>query len=248
MALYLGILTVISLGAIIGSSAILYVDNSVQQNITDSNYNNIQTTDKCDSTKIIKSMQTISGMLTFSRFVTGFILFISILLFIASIGGLIYFYTVLNKESLISQLKSSYQKSSNIFTSKFLYFVILCIICFAAIINTIVYGIALGSINSLNKDCFATGTPKDAIISAASTLTYQVISNVVISIILIIVIILMIIFGNLGKSLDNLKSNLSDVQKDIQPHLDTAKQNIQTQIGNLISGTPVTAQQTQANQ
>lgn len=230
MALYLGILTFISLGAIIGSGSILYIDSKVQQNIADTKYNNIKTTDKCDSSKIIQSMQTILGMLNFSRYLTGIIMLVSILLFIASVGGLIYFYTALNKEGLVTQIKTSYEKSSNIFTSKFLYFVILCIIGISAIVNTFVYGVALGTIRGINTDCFSPGPERDSLLTATSTLTYQVISNVVVSFILLIVIILLIVFGNLNQSLTNLKSNLTKIKSDIQPHLETIKQNLASQL------------------
>jgi membrane protein insertase Oxa1/YidC/SpoIIIJ len=108
--------------------------------------------------------------------------------------------------------------------------VILCIIGISAIINTFVYGVALGTIRGINTDCFPSGPERESLLTATSTLTYQVISNVVVSFILVIVIILMIVFGNLNQSLTNLKSNFTKIKSDIDPHLETIKQKIAEQL------------------
>lgn len=215
MALYLGIMALLSLGGIIGSGAVLYADNSIQQTITDSNYKNITFDAKCDSNKIINSMQSIEGSVQFSKYINGFIMVISVILFILSIIGIIYVYNK-SAQNIQDNLKASIQKSSNILTSKFLYFVILIILFIAILLNVVLYSVALVSIKNIDPDCFPKGPQRDAVIAANGTLTYQVISNVIIAIILLIAILSFAFFANLNQSLLNLKSNIGAVKEDIR--------------------------------
>jgi flagellar biosynthesis protein FlhB len=221
MALYLGILAFIGLGATIGSGYVLYSDNSLLNDITTIDYNNIKFDTSCDSKSITTSFDNINASIKFSRFINGFILAISVLLLLFCVIGIIYIVNQQGKEQTVSQLKTSFEKSQSIFTSKVLYFILGIIVLVALIINLILYTVALVSIRNITEECIPTGNQRQAFDDARSSLTYQVFINAILSVFLLIGLIVFGIFANLSGSLENLKTNIQGVKKDIQSQAQT---------------------------